>query len=356
MSKKRLIAQERSVAIGLDVDSKASTLVVLDVMNGDILYEGHIAHDREHWLKFLKRLPQCRIWACYETGGIGFHLCRMLIALGVDCKVVPVSKIPKAPESRQQKTDRRDALSLAQLYYHAPKSFVRIPTETEEAHRQLIRTRYQLMKDRVRTMLRIKAFLLFHHIPRPAGSKTDWSRSYRLWLKSLPCHCSELNDCLQIYIDELENLEKLLHRISEKIIALSRTDRYRTACDRLTKQIPGVGPLTAMTFLVEIFRPEDFTTAEALASHVGLTPCEYSSGKRHRYGHITHWGPPHLRKQLVEAAWIWVRKDPQARERYQSIRAGSKGKIAIIGMARRLAIVMWAMTVKEQDYQYRWAA
>jgi transposase len=356
MSKKRLIARERSVALGLDVDSKASALVVLDVTTGEILYESHISHSREDWLRFLQRLHQCRIWACYETGGIGFHLCRMLRSLGVDCKVVPVSKIPKAPESRQQKTDRRDALSLAQLYFHAPKSFVRIPTEAEEADRQIIRTRYQLMKDRVRTMLRIKAFLLFHNIQRPAGSKTDWSISYRRWLKSRPCPYQELNDCLQIYVDELDNLEALLHRLKEKILALSRTDRYRQACDRLTSQIPGVGPLTAMTFLCEIFRPEDFPTAEAMAAHVGLTPCEYSSGKRHRYGHITHWGPPHLRKLLVEAAWAWVRKDEQARERYQSIRAGSKGKIAIIGMARRLAIIMWAMTVKEQDYQYRWAA
>lgn len=356
MSKKRIIVQERSVAIGLDVDSKASALVVLDTADGEVLYEGHIAHDQESWRKLLKRLPHCRIWACYETGGIGFHLCRMLISLGIDCKVVPVSKIPKAPQSRQQKTDRRDALSLAQLYYHAPKSFVRVPSEAAEADRQLIRTRYQLMKNRVRVMLRIKSFLLFHNIQKPAGIRNCWTQAYRQWLKNGPCPFETLNDCLLLYVEELEKLEELLSRIKQKIIALSRTDRYRQACDRLTTQIPGVGPLTAMTFLVEIFRPEDFQTAEALASHVGLTPCEYSSGKRHRYGHITHWGPPHLRKQLVEAAWIWVRKDPQARDRYQSIRAGSKGKIAIIGMARRLAIVMWAMTVKEQDYQYRWAA
>jgi transposase len=262
----------------------------------------------------------------------------------------------KAPESRQQKTDRRDALSLAYLYFHAPKVFVRIPTETEEADRQLILSRYQVMKNRVRVMLRIRSFLLFHQIQKPKVSKTDWSRSYRLWLKSGPCPSQELNDCLQLYLDELEYLETLLHRVNEKIIALSRSDRYRRDCDRLISQIRGVGVLTAMTFLCEIFRPEEFLTAEALAAHVGLTPCEYSSGKRHRYGHITHWGPPHLRKILVEAAWAWVRKDEQARARYQTIRTGSKGKIAIIGMARRLAIIMWAMTVKEQDYQYRWAA
>ena len=109
-----------------------------------------------------------------------------------------------------------------------------------------------------------------------------------------------------------------------------------------------------MAFLLEVFRPEDFPTAAKLASHLGLTQCEHSSGGRVRRGHITHWGPAHLRKLLVEAAWGWIRKDPQAMQRYLSIRSGKERKRAIVAMARRLAIAMWAMTVKEQDYNYRW--
>jgi transposase len=59
----------------------------------------------------------------------------------------------------------------------------------------------------------------------------------------------------------------------------------------------------------------------------------------------------------VEAAWTWVRKDPDAKRRFETISASSKRKkIAIVAMARRLAIVMWAMTVRQQDYAYRWAA
>jgi transposase len=356
MSAKRIIAQDRSVALGLDVDYQTSALVVLETSNGEVLHEGRLPHDPEAWLHLLERLPQCKIWACYETGGIGFYLCRMLCSLGVDCHVVPVSKIPKAPESRQQKTDRRDAMSLAQLYYHAPRTFVRVPSEQEEADRQLIRTREQLLKDRMRVQLRIKAFLVFHHVSMPPGLKVNWSSAYRRWLQSRPSREELLNDLLQVLLDQLKFLEKHTQQVNRKIIALSRTERYREACHRLVSQIHGVGLLTAMTFLCEVFRPHEFKTAEALAAHVGLTPCEYSSGKRHRYGHITHWGPPHLRKMLIEAAWTWVRKDAQARQRFLSLRAGCKPKIAIVAMARRLAIVLWAMTVKEQEYQYHWAA
>lgn len=356
MSRKRVIAQDRSLAFGLDVDHQSSALVVLDTATGEVLYESRIPHDRETWRRWLERFPQCRLWACYETSGFGFHLCRMLRTLGVDCQVVPVTQIPKAPQSRQQKSDRRDALSLAQLYFHPPRTFVRVPTEREEADRQLIRTREQLLQAKVRVQLQIKAFLTFHQVRWPAEIKADWSQTFRQWLHRRPGRSPELNECLQLYLDQLEQVELLLKRVNQQIKALSQTERYREACQRLTRHVDGVGPLTAMTFLCEVFRPADFKTAEALAAHLGLTPCEYSSGKQHRYGHITHWGPPHLRKMLVEAAWTWVRKDAQARQRFLAIRAGAKPKIAIVAMARRLAIVLWAMTVKEQDYHYRWAA
>lgn len=164
MSAKRIIAQDQSIAIGLDVDYQGSALAILDTTNGDIIFEGRLPHEREAWLRLLERLPQCKIWACYETGGLGFHLCRMLCTLGVDCHVVPVTRIPKTAESRQQKTDRRDALSLAQLYFHPLRCFVRVPSEQEEADRQLIRTREQLLRHKVRVQLQIKSFLVFHQV------------------------------------------------------------------------------------------------------------------------------------------------------------------------------------------------
>jgi hypothetical protein len=56
----------------------------------------------------------------------------------------------------------------------------------------------------------------------------------------------------------------------------------------------------------------------------------------------------------VEAAWIWAFKDTEAQRRFSTIRAGKSPKVAIVGMARRLAVAMWAMTVKKQEYAYRW--
>jgi transposase len=337
----------------LDVDAKTSMVVAIDPITGTIVYEGRLKHDPDSWRNFLERFPNCRLWACYEAGVTGFGLCRMLRRLGIDCQIVAPAAVPKSTIGKQIKNDRRDALALAQLFVNRPRTFVRVPTEQEEADRQLIRTRSQLTDDRVRTMSRIKMLLLQYGFVAPAGKgRGPWTKKWRQWLKSFDCE-APVRSALNALIAQFESLEAQIRVMNEEIRQLSRTEPYHDRCQRLCK-IRGVGILTAMAFLLEVFRPEDFPTATRLASHLGLTQCEYSSAGHYRRGHITHWGPAHLRKLLVEAAWVWINKDSQARRRYYAIRAGKERKRAIVGMARRLAIAMWAMTVKEHDYAYQW--
>jgi transposase len=337
----------------LDVDGRGAAVALLDVTSGELLFEGRLAHDVAAWQGLRARLPGCRIAAYYEAGPIGFTLCRRLTALGIDCRVVAPSQVPKAPNLKQTKTDRRDAFTLAQLYFHPPRSCVRLPSEQEEARRQLVRLREQLLEDKQRVMRRIKSLLLNYGFDPPAAAGSAWSKAWRQWLRELDPGFEELRFTLDVMLDELAGIEQQLERINQQLRQLVKHPDYREAADRLM-QIPGVGVLLTMTFLLELFRPGDFATAEALAAHVGLTPCEFSTGGKPRRGHITHWGPPALRRLLVEAAWIWTYKDARAQQRLHTIRAGKSPKVAIVGMARRLAVAMWAMTVKQQAYAYRW--
>jgi transposase len=349
MAKVKVLAQSRVIALGLDVDSKGAAVAALDVSNGEVLFLGRLAYEEAEWQRFLAHFPACSLWACYEAGYTGFHLCRLLRQWGVDCQV------PKSANSKQLKTDRRDAQTLAQLFFHPPRTFVRIPTEDEERDRQLIRTREQMVRGKTRTQNQIKALLAFHHVAWPSDQAGHWSKAQRQALREMTLS-DPIRICLNALLVMLEALCVQLRTLDRELVALSQTDRYHDRCARL-RQLPGVGLLTAMAFLLEVFRPEDFKSAEALACHVGFTTCEWSSASRRRQGHITHWGSSLLRRMLVEAAWSWVRKDLKAERHFQTISASSKRrKIAIVGMARRLAIVMWAMTVREQDYTYRWAA
>ena len=354
MAGKTVLARERRLSAGLDIDQRGAVIALLDQTSGELIFEGKLGHDAEAWRSFLDRLPGCRIQAFYEAGPMGFVLCRRLVALGVECRVVAPSQVPKASNLQQTKTDRRDAFTLAQLCFHPPRSFVRVPTEQEEVRRQIVRLREQLLEDKQRVMRRIKSLLLNYGIMPPADSGPSWSKTYRQWLREFEPGFEELRFTLDVMLDELEGLEQQLERINERIRELSRHPDYRAASQRLMK-IPGVGPLLAMTFLLELFRPKDFTSAETLAAHVGLTPCEYSSGGKQRRGQITHWGSPALRRLLVEATWVWTYKDHRAQQRFHTIRAGKSPKIAVVGMARRLAVAMWAMTVRQQEFAYHWA-
>ena len=226
MAKTKILARERRIALGLDVDRKAAVVVALDVTNGEILFQGRLTPETEDWQRFLAHFPQCSLWACYEAGYTGFHLCRALCDLGVECHVVAPSQVPKSPNSKQQKTDRRDAVTLAQIYFHPPRSFVRIPTEREERDRQLLRTREQMVRDKTRTQNRIKALLAFHHLAWPRSESSGyWSQADRhaLRQRTLP---DPLRICLDALLETLEGLDARIGSFNHQIVALSQTEAY----------------------------------------------------------------------------------------------------------------------------------
>ena len=211
-----------TIVFGIDVDLSKSTVVVLNATTGSINFDRSVAHTEEAWRQLLNHFPGARFWACYEAGNRGFGLYRMLRKMGVDCHVVAPSATPKSSVQRQTKTDRRDALALAQLYFYRPQPFVRVPTEQEEAERQLIRTREQLMNDKVRVMNQIKSFLNNYHFqpPEKKGS-TSWSKEFRTWLKSIDTVYPQLRTVLDAKLRQLDFLEEEIKQITSAIRALT---------------------------------------------------------------------------------------------------------------------------------------
>ncbi len=109
-----------------------------------------------------------------------------------------------------------------------------------------------------------------------------------------------------------EHQREELAQVTRQLRQLSRDSRYAEDCKRLTAA-RGVGLITAMTLLLEIFDFGRFRCAEQFASCLGLTPAQYSSGEKARLGHITRQGNAHLRAVLVESAWTVIRHDPHLR-------------------------------------------
>jgi transposase len=150
--------------------------------------------------------------------------------------------------------------------------------------------------------------------------------------------------------DLLELLDRLNPTIAELTQAIEQEAEKCPEAQRLMTH-PGVGPLTALAFVLILGRADRFQCGKQIACYLGLVPLEESSGDRRRLGHITKQGNSLLRFLLVEAAQVTVRSDQEWRSKYFHLAMRRGRKIAKVAMARRLAIQMYWMMRKQWDYE-----
>jgi transposase len=237
---------------------------------------------------------------CYEAGPTGFGLHRLLRSMGVACDVVAPTLIPKAPGDRV-KTDRRDCRRLARLHRAGELVAIRVPTETEEAVRDLCRARAAVVGDRTRIRHRVSKFLLRHD---RIWRQSAWTAQHEQWLlgqrfdePALRATYAHYRAMLTARDAELAALEAdLAHWFTHGPFtdAVTRLGAYR-----------GVAPVGALTIASEVGDWRCFPSPRAFMGFTGLVPSEYSSGASVRRGHITKAGNAHLRTQLIESAWAY---------------------------------------------------
>jgi len=145
-------------------------------------------------------------------------------------------------------------------------------------------------------------------------------------------------------------LDRLSPTIEELSAAVEQQVKHRPEVLRLMTH-PGVGPITALAFVLIIDSAERFACGKQIASYVGLIPCEDSSSDQRRLGHITKQGNTLLRYLLVEAAQAVVRCDPDWRRRYIHLAMRRDKRIAKVAMARKLAVRLYWMMRKEWNYE-----
>jgi len=284
----------------------------------------------------------------HEAGPTGFALARCLEKAGLPALVAAPSRIPR-PVTAGAKTDSLDSLKLAELAMGGQLRPITIPTEAEEAQRSLIRRIDQIGREVRRTKQRIKSLLLEFGLEEPKGLK-NWSKKSVSALKKIKspggvalAFGSHLRE-LEWHIGERNRVMEELKKVLKRAGLLDRVRKLRSA--------PGVGPLTAQTFCLEVFRPERFARGEELTSYLGLAPMIRHSGSGQKRAYIRPVGQKRLRSLLIEAAWVWVRKDEHAAAIYR--RLVSKSGVAqkeITALARRLAVILWRMCLENREYR-----
>lgn len=250
------------------------------------------------------------------------------------------------PVGQASKSDQVDCRLLAQLAEKRMLPFVAVPTREQEARRQVLRVREQIIEKIRRVKSQIKSFLLMYGIPEPKGL-AYWSLGSIAALADLKL-CDDLRFSFDLLLEELAMLTEQRHRADRRIAKMAKgQETVQRLCSH-----PGVGTLTAMQFICELHNPERFKTKEQIACYLGLAPRVRQSGETRRGGPTIRAGQGTLRAKLVEASWAWIRTDEAAAMTYHRLcRNTGSGKKAIVAMARRMAVNLWAMTIKQESYR-----
>lgn len=332
--------------VGLDVHKVNTQVCVLDE-DGAVLQETRIATSRKTLAKALGKSERMRI--LLESSTESEWVARHLEGLGHEVIVADPGYAPMYPHRvRRVKTDRRDARALAEA---CRTGTYRPAHRTSEEHRRVragLTVREALVRTRTRYISIVGALLRGEGLRVRSGDAAAFVERARE--VEMPAHLETmLTPLLEIMDDVSERLKDMDHE-------LEVTAREDAVVRRLCT-VPGVGPVTAMTFKAVIDRVDRFGRAHELESYLGLVPGERSSGEKRQRGHLTKRGNTRARWLLVEAAWTMFRgKAPgtQALSAWGQRIAARRGKrIAVVALARRMAGILFALWRDQTDFDPR---
>ncbi|RWZ58977.1 IS110 family transposase [Halobacillus fulvus] len=292
--------------VGLDVSKAKIAVAVADEGYDAPRYWGTLPHTMDAIRSLVKKLgdPEC-LRVCYEAGPTGYPLYRFLRAMDIHCDVIAPSLIPQRPGERI-KTDRRDAVRLAQLYRSGELTSIRVPTEDDEALRDLIRCREDAVGDELRAKHRLTKFFLRHNICPPAGVKFQ-SKKYQEWLNTVSFERSTSQLVFQEYLYQWKEIRERIGRLDAEI-RIQASEGPHAPLIQALQGLRGIGELTATSLVAEIGSFIRFPKPTHLMSFAGMVPSESSSGDYRRQGSITKAGNRHVRRLIIESAWSYKYK------------------------------------------------
>jgi len=290
--------------------------------------------------RFYRILP-APVLVGMEASGNSQWFVNRLEELGHEVWIGDAAQI-RASYVRKQKTDKRDAMHILKLLLE--NRFPRLWTPTPEMRdeRQLVLHRHKLVRLRAQVKNELQHLAMNQGVQKKARL---WSEAGQKVLRELPLHGWTAS--------RRAHLLELLKTMDQQVAELDRALREAAEANpqaRLLMTQPGVGPVTAMAFVLTIGDAQRFPRGKHVASYLGLIPREYSSGGRQRLGSISKQGNRFLRQTLVEAAHSVVRLDEGFRKQYQH-RCHKKPKaVAKVAAARKLAIRLYWMLRTHTGY------
>ncbi len=329
-----------AIVIGCDLHSRFQQVAVMDLGTGEVLCEQRVEHEGDQVRSFYQRWSG-PVAVAIEATGYTAWFAQLLAELGHQLVAGDAARL-RAMEPRRQKTDRRDALHLANVFASGRYPAIWLADPARRDLRHLLLHRHRLVRTRTQVKNHLHALAMNHGLCRKRALFSVAGRQRLEALAMAPFEGwrrGELLEWLDLLTGKVQSVDQ---QLQQQLPAWPEAGRLMTH--------PGVGPVTALAWVAFVGDAGRFPGSARLCSYLGLIPREASSGGRQHLGSISKQGNGFLRFLLVEAAQTAVRGDLELGRWYRRLAAAKGRPRAKVAVARKLAVRLYWMSVRSVGY------
>jgi transposase len=337
--------KDSTAFVGLDLGDKRSNVFILD-QDGEPIEETRIPTTEPGFRRKFASLPPCRI--AMEAGTHSRWASRLLTELGHEVLVANPRRLRLIYEN-SRKADEADAEHLARLARLDPQllSPIRHRGPEAQAHLTVIRSRDSLVRART---------LLINHVRgsvKGTGTRLRACSADSFHHRVVPTIPRDLAPALLPVVETIASLTAQIHAYNRHIEQLCQ-EQYPEA--RHLRQVSGVGPITALAYVLTLDDPDRFHKSREVAPALGLVPMRDQSGSRDPQLRITKTGDSYLRRLLVGSAQYMLGPfGPDCDLRRWGLKLAERGgknakKRAVVAVARKLAILLHRLWITGEVY------
>jgi transposase len=334
------------LTVGVDLGDQWSNYCVLD-LSGETLSEGQLATRREEVTEFFQGMAISRV--VVEVGTHSAWVREVIAGLGHEV-LVANPRMMEGSKRRRRKNDRIDARKLARLGRVDPKSLYPIQHRSSQVRADLLvlRARDALVASRTELINTVRALV------KTMGARLSSCSSEAFWKKAEAEIPSELQETLQPLLLLIATLNEEIKSYDQKIEQLA-SEKYKHT--KLLRQVTGVGPITALAYVLTLETPLRFARSRDVGPYLGLVPKQEDSGNSQPQLGISKAGDQMLRKLLVGSAhYILGPFGPDTDLRRFGMRLCERGgknakKRAVVAVARKLAVLLHRLWASGEVYE-----
>jgi transposase len=333
------------ITIGLDIAKHVFHAHGVDGC-GLVLFSKRISRGKV--LEFFAAQPSCTV--ALEACGGAHHWARQLTLLGHEVRLIPPAYVK--PFVKRQKNDAIDAEAICEAAQRPNIRFVAVKSEEQQAAGLVFRTRDLMVRQRTQLINAIRGHLAEYGWVAPKG----------------PSHMARLADLIEeeemvsslpeAALAMFRLMLNLLAGLNDRIVDLDKEIARRARENEVTRRlmtIPGIGPISATAIAALAPSAETFAKGRDFAAWLGLTPLQRSTGGKQKLGGTSKMGERTLRRLLIIGSSAVVqqacKRGAPSGSWLEQMLARKPRMLVTVALANKMARIVWALLVKQENYR-----